>query len=1127
MRRFWLLLCLLSVPVTAWSRYEPRTLIRPQAEKRTDVVVVLSTHTQMAEEIGNTGVNSGSDCSIKGSLVQACGDKLCSGTESVASCPIDCTTDDWADNSPGSAPKCANTSSATSQMAAVKDALRETLMDVKGYGNFSLVTFDQAPYYRYIKEYRQVCGLSGCTPAEEPDVEKTVLFSHLELSTDSSWTGGTTSGAWDSSGNRPGTSFAPAGVTYELVSSSAAVATGGVKKLDSLYRRENSSGFVYKRFDFNGVDFADLDGNWEYVGSYYVYTAKDLRDFVTCATSATYLGPAYQNGTDICYLRNHSQDVSPQGFTAGSGASTRASLSTETVETNAASFDANQLNTLYLLNAAEAGGLHAHGSVRDVGAGLTQAGTELGARQAAADPMGACRRRVVILISDGADANADAQATALYDLFGTNKTEIYVIALANVAAGELAHLDSIADIGDNGALDNSAFALIGSDTLAIRDEIRSILQTALFGAYTTAPSGVATSANAPISNNVALIPVTTIPGAARPARGQLQAVDVLTNTLLWDAGQKLTIPISGWKSRQLFTAFLNATPVRLLLNDNSGNVNLAPMKTVWQDVTGSAFPGSDAEFTKFIQWVAGESRRWRMGPLFDNTPATVGPPPRQPFIGQAFPHSTFEQAQAQRQNLVYQATNDGILHAFSLETGDEMFGWVPAHLLPKLYSLFQKGGQDWDLNNWEYVLTGSVKVEDVLKLTNPSPPTYAWRTWLTITDGLGGDQWVILDITDPTDADCSSSPCTYTFPATPRIALVADSEHPAFDTLNLHDRMGLTLSEPSIAYDYQNIGTSVEPLPFIGMASGYDPNPLVAPANEGDWYFTFTSVVPPGINFAPYEMADPTSPDGVEYAAMADNIAVVDIPNGLDMIASYQADLDGRLWRFRNGIFGSGDVTKQINHNPVQPIYHGPAITKLVNSDHEVIAVASRSFQEETVPSTALWTGQDAHLRMLSNLAGIPSSPLYEFDVEVDDVCSLPFIGSGVCTNPPSNALPVARPLLTVDANNPTIVDAFYLLQAPATTACVGDQINVGTGYLVRVRSDGATTSVASTQSFANTIVSGLTLMGNQSEIVVTQSQIGSLSASANLTVNASGLRAAYGMPGVERIVQVNDNKPF
>ena len=88
-----------------------------------------------------------------------------------------------------------------------------------------------------------------------------------------------------------------------------------------------------------------------------------------------------------------------------------------------------------------------------------------------------------------------------------------------------------------------------------------------------------------------------------------------------------------------------------------------------------------------VDFVRGKDRYWKMGDVNHSTPIVVGPPSEDPLIMGAG-YAEFKLAYAARQKVLYVGANDGMLHCFDTATGEELWGFIPYNLLPKLKNMY-------------------------------------------------------------------------------------------------------------------------------------------------------------------------------------------------------------------------------------------------------------------------------------------------------------------------------------------------------------------------------------------------------------------------------------------------------
>lgn len=101
-------------------------------------------------------------------------------------------------------------------------------------------------------------------------------------------------------------------------------------------------------------------------------------------------------------------------------------------------------------------------------------------------------------------------------------------------------------------------------------------------------------------------------------------------------------------------------------------------------------------------------------------------------------YTSFHNALRDRAGVVYAGANDGMLHAFSAESGEELFAYIPSFVVPDLYLLTLP-----DYKHHSYV--DATPVVDEAKVGDE------WKTVLVGGAGAGGQGVYALDVTDPTE----------------------------------------------------------------------------------------------------------------------------------------------------------------------------------------------------------------------------------------------------------------------------------------------------------------------------------------------------------------------------------------
>ncbi|MBK8480770.1 MAG: hypothetical protein IPL40_06305 [Proteobacteria bacterium] len=1075
-----------ALPGLAFAKFDPLVLLE-QGQVRSEVVLLLDTSGSMASALSATAGAcadvSGGDCfGDRSGLVDLCGDGLCSGLETAGSCATDCPLTSNAAPpigvlaAAGQAPSCG--SDHVSRFAATKRALRAVLPELRVAAGFALLGFEQQGYYRY---YAAAGGL--------PSAPVSVFLTEWELRRVAGWDVGadapTANFVWPTSG------MGMIGAALTLTSGSALAITA-----DSLYRRADDPATEARAaWATAGRHFNDGSHDWVYVGSYFTYDALAI-DPANSVLRASYEGPQFTEGATTWVYERYAASACTEGLEQGIDGSTDAARVIVPLTASSAQSDHDlALGALLAqFNAAPNGGLLAVGRT-PLAEGLETARAHLKDRRngagpfAAPDPGAGCRPHFVVVISDGTAATGADPVAAAATLLAeepTNPTRTFVVALPGA---DLVLLDAVAAAGGT---DTARFA---NDEQELVTVLRELLRGELRREVTTAAAGTATSPLSRIEGNLALLATTVYPGW----EGRLRALDVATRCAnngdcaagtcvdgrceLWDAGVQLAT--RDWFSRRLFSGVHDAVsggardPLPLLANDGSGTPCVTAgaaagcdpslgLGDLWTSLTASAPP---PDLGAMVQWLAGRDRAWKLPPLINSVPAAVGPPPS--YSG-ATGHSALESAETARRRIVYVASDEGLLHAFDLLEGRELYAFLPAHLLPQVYALYARGGQDADPSRHHWVLANSPRIED------QPDGLGGWHTYLVQTDGPGGARFSVLDITSP--GSCSdplvATSCTLNDPP---LRVVFDADHAA-PPLPAH--FGQTFSVPALSWS-----ASYQALAALG--SGYD-GPV---AGEGSHYNLFSNVASPGWSTAPGDLdghyLDGSGAAVNDYAVLADTVAVTKVPGDRDVIATYQADLAGRITRFDRAhllsVVSVLDATDQAG--PQHPFYFAPAALYRDDINRVSFAGNSGALHENDYS----WTmGFETRLFLRTEDAGTVDPVADNFTCAVSDLCNAACYGGGTtpgsCSAPSNRALPISSPLLVRNQSNGDRIEAFYALYEPPTALCAGSAIDRGKSWLVRIDSETNRLNLLELRAFNDTLVSGLSIAGGGTDLVLTRS---------------------------------------
>ena len=162
--------------------------------------------------------------------------------------------------------------------------------------------------------------------------------------------------------------------------------------------------------------------------------------------------------------------------------------------------------------------------------------------------------------------------------------------------------------------------------------------------------------------------------------------------------------------------------------------------------------------TREVKAKSGELKAY-MADVYNSQLVTVGVPSarrssektnEEAFFRASNNYSAWAANNTPRREVIYAAANNGILHAFTTDTGEELWGFIPPLVIPKMPKMINPNynQDDGGGSNPLFLLDGSITVHDtyffhpVLKRTD-------WFTLLMVTYGRGGAGFSLLDVTNP------------------------------------------------------------------------------------------------------------------------------------------------------------------------------------------------------------------------------------------------------------------------------------------------------------------------------------------------------------------------------------------
>lgn len=239
---------------------------------------------------------------------------------------------------------------------------------------------------------------------------------------------------------------------------------------------------------------------------------------------------------------------------------------------------------------------------------------------------------------------------------------------------------------------------------------------------------------------------------------------------------------------------------------------------------------------------------------------------------------------------VYVGANDGMLHAFDADSGNEVFAYIPSMLIGAVKALIV------DPYIHTYFVDGSPNARKL-------DASGGNKTILVGGLGAGGRGLYALDITDPTAASESAAASKILWEITNTAINNASSSS--------YDDLGYTYGIPVIAK--LNDGTWAA---IVG--NGYN-------ATQSDQAVLYVINLMTGARIARIATSVSGTSDANPNGLSSPSAVDTDRDGKVDYV--YAGDINGNLWKFDIRTIGSPVVTKLYTTSPAQPITGRPAVS--------------------------------------------------------------------------------------------------------------------------------------------------------------------------------------------------------
>ncbi len=215
------------------------------------------------------------------------------------------------------------------------------------------------------------------------------------------------------------------------------------------------------------------------------------------------------------------------------------------------------------------------------------------------------------------------------------------------------------------------------------------------------------------------------------------------SALAWEAGAKLLQ--LGPANRNIYT-YLGGTGGSLTQFTTSLSTTTLPPATL--SLTALTDRNNLINFIlgydayNWFQNGTGVARPYILGDICHSTPVLVPPP----FMASTdSTYTAFANANAGRTTILLAGADDGMLHAFRVSDGTELWAFIPPDLLSDLLALTVIGGQHpWFVDGSPTVADVKVQMQSAY-VTDSGPK---WRTIVIVGERRGGMYYTALDITN-------------------------------------------------------------------------------------------------------------------------------------------------------------------------------------------------------------------------------------------------------------------------------------------------------------------------------------------------------------------------------------------
>ncbi len=399
----------------------------------------------------------------------------------------------------------------------------------------------------------------------------------------------------------------------------------------------------------------------------------------------------------------------------------------------------------------------------------------------------------------------------------------------------------------------------------------------------------------------------------------------------WDAGECLSL--TDWNERRVFTHDSANNLIPVADADGTASAGFAA-ELQSQGLIGGANIQQQADDIAAFLLGRDAPDDWKLPGLANSAPIIVRRippylPERVPSVGIRDPHCggrligissgvppTLEDyataawdtdAQLQlpsphyeSQEAVLVGDDFGVLHAFGLNHGNELWGFIPRYSLPALQQKAAIGpatyGQVGELEDHNYGLAATINRGWVYDDTDADPDLHRWRQLAIIGMGPGGNEHVVLDLAHMSPAS-SQGP----------FEILWTTEDPGL-AVSYDQYNGETWARPALGYHVPNEVSTQAPDGYFVMGTGYPSETPTSPA-QGRTLLRIDALTGQIVEYAVLpDVADPSQLYESSFGTVVDPAVTTHCLSRLwaEMQEVYFADPAGRVFRW--------DLGRETNH---------------------------------------------------------------------------------------------------------------------------------------------------------------------------------------------------------------------